>query len=403
MTTFQYKGLSPDGQKVSGVVKAYNEYEAVAQLRSTCSVITSISEVKEQKSFLTQEIGTHKIKEKDLAMMCSQFSIILTSGLPIVRCVEMVAEQSADKYLREKLLKVAEDVSGGYSLAQSFQTHCPGMPVTFIETVRAGEESGTLEACFGKLYTYFDKSAKVKGKVASALTYPIMVIIVAIIVFIIVMVKAVPAFTSTFAELGVELPTITKVMMAISDFMTRKWWVLALIAMALAVGSFLVKRNPQGRAFLDKNKLTRSPFKKIHTMNAAAQFSTTMSTMVTAGLPIVKALEVTANVVTNGMVAEAIRSAKQDVEMGKGLAESMAKSPYFPKLLTEMTGVGEQSGNMEQTLTVVGDYFNNEVSLATERLLSIMEPCITIGLAVMTVFLLLGVYLPMFTMYGSIA
>ena len=153
---------------------------------------------------------------------------------------------------------------------------------------------------------------------------------------------------------------------------------------------------------MDKNKLTWSPFHKLHMMNAAAQFSSTMATMVTAGLPLVKALEVTSNVVTNGMVSQAIRKARQEVEMGKGLSESMAKSPYFPKLLTEMTGVGEQSGNMEQTLTVVGDYFNNEVSLATERLLSVLEPCITIGLAVVTVLLLLGVYLPMFTMYGSI-
>lgn len=402
MTTFKYRGLTPEGQKVSGVVKAYNEYEAVTQLRATCAVITAIAPVKEKKSILTREIGTHKIKEKDLAMMCSQFSIILTSGLPIVRCVEMVAEQSADKYLREKLRLVAEDVSGGYSLAQSFETHCPSLPATFIETVRAGEESGTLEVCFGKLYTYFDKSAKVKGKVASALTYPIMVIFVAIVVFIIVMVKAVPAFTSTFAELGVELPGITRGMMAVSDFMVNRWWVLALLALALVTARILIKRDPRGRAWMDKNKLTWSPFHKLHMMNAAAQFSTTMATMVTAGLPIVKALEVTSNVVTNGMVSQAIRKARQEVEMGKGLSESMDKSPYFSKLLTEMTGVGEQSGNMEQTLTVVGDYFNNEVSLATERLLSILEPCITIGLAVVTVLLLLGVYLPMFTMYGSI-
>ena len=402
MTTFKYRGLTLDGQKVSGVVKAYNEYEAVTQLRSTCAVITAIAPVKEQKSILTREIGTHKIKEKDLAMMCSQFSIILTSGLPIIRCVEMVAEQSGDKYLREKLRLVAEDVSGGYSLAQSFETQCPGLPPTFIETVRAGEESGTLETCFGKLYTYFDKSAKVKAKVASALTYPIMVIIVAIIVFIIVMVKAVPAFTETFAELGVELPAITKAMMALSDFMIRRWWVLALVALALVTTRILLKRDPRGRAWMDQNKLTWSPFHKLHMMNAAAQFSSTMATMVTAGLPIVKALEVTSNVVTNGMVSQAIRKARQEVEMGRGLSESMAKSPYFPKLLTEMTGVGEQSGNMEQTLTVVGDYFNNEVSLATERLLSVLEPCITIGLAVVTVLLLLGVYLPMFTMYGSI-
>ena len=394
MTTFKYKGLSPDGQKVSGVVKAYNEYEAVTQLRSTCSVITSIQEVKEAKG-LNRNLGKVKIKDKDLAMICSQFSIILTSGLPIVRCVEMVAEQAADKQLRDILYQVAEDVSGGYSLATSFENHCPTLPVTFIETIRAGEESGTLELCFSRLYTYFDKSAKTKAKVASALTYPIMVIVVAIIVFIIVMVKAVPAFTTAFRDLGTDLPSITKGMIAVSDFMIEKWWAMALIAMAIAAACVLVKRDPRGRAMLDRRKLTKSPLKKIHSMNAAS--------MISAGLPIVKALEVTAGVVTNGQVAEAIRTARQRVEQGKGLSEAMQESPYFPKLLTEMTGVGEQSGNMEQTLTVIGDYFDNEVSVTTQRLLSLMEPVITIALAVITVILLLAVYLPMFTMYGSIA
>lgn len=401
MTTFKYKGLSPDGQKVSGVVKAYNEYEAVTQLRSTCSVITSIQEVKEAKG-LNRDLGKVKIKDKDLAMICSQFSIILTSGLPIVRCVEMVAEQAADKQLRDILYQVAEDVSGGYSLATSFENHCPTLPVTFIETIRAGEESGTLELCFSRLYTYFDKSAKTKAKVASALTYPVMVIVVAIIVFIIVMVKAVPAFTTAFRDLGTDLPSITKGMIAVSDFMIEKWWAMTLIAMAIAAACILVKRDPRGRAMLDRRKLTKSPLKKIHSMNAASQFASTMATMISAGLPIVKALEVTAGVVTNGQVAEAIRTARQRVEQGKGLSEAMQESPYFPKLLTEMTGVGEQSGNMEQTLTVVSDYFTNEVSLATDRLLAVMEPAITIALAVVTVILLLGVYLPMFSLYGSI-
>ena len=205
MTTFKYKGLSPDGQKVSGVVKAYNEYEAVTQLRSTCSVITSIQEVKEAKG-LNRDLGKVKIKDKDLAMICSQFSIILTSGLPIVRCVEMVAAQSRTREVRRLLQQVAEDVSGGYSLAQSFSNAGTLLPVTFIETIRAGEQSGTLELCFQRLHTYYDKSSKTRAKLVSTLTYPALVLIVAAIVFLIIMVVAVPMFTSAFAQLGSDLP-----------------------------------------------------------------------------------------------------------------------------------------------------------------------------------------------------
>ena len=388
MTTYKYKGLSPDGAKLSGVIKAYNEFEAVAQLRETCSVITKIEEVKETQSW-NKQIGTKKIKDKELAIICSQFAIILTSGLPIVRCVEMVAAQARTKELQKMLKKVAEDVSGGYSLAQSFENNATGFPTTFIETVRAGEQSGTLEACFEKLHKYYDKTAKMKAKIISTLTYPAIVICVAVIVFIIIMVVAVPAFTSVFLELDTELPGITKALIATSDFLTNYWWSLILIVLAFFIGRLLLKKNEKGRAFLAENKLKRSPLKKMHSL-------------LTAGLPITKALEVTANVADNYMFAVSIRKVRQGVEQGRSLVDCMNEIPYFPKLLTEMVGVGERSGNMEETLTVIGDYFDNEVSVFTQRLLSMLEPAITIVLAVVTVILLLAVYLPMFTMYGSI-
>ena len=400
MTTFKYKGLSPDGQKVSGVVKAYNEYEAVTQLRSTCSVITSIQEVKEAKG-LNRNLGKVKIKDKDLAMICSQFSIIITSGLPIVRCVEMVAEQAADKQLRDILHQVAEDVSGGYSLATSFENHCPTLPVTFIETIRAGEESGTLELCFSRLYTYFDKSAKTKAKVASALTYPIMVIVVAIIVFIIVMVKAVPAFTTAFRDLGTDLPSITKGMIAVSDFMIEKWWAMALIAMAIAAACVLVKRDPRGQAMLDRRKLTKSPLQKIHSMNAASQFASTMATMLASGLPVQTVLGIVSQISDNYVFSLGVRKVKEGVERGRSIADSMEGVECFPKMLTEMVAVGERSGSLEETLDVIGDYFDHEAATMTERLLAVLEPVIIIVLAAVTVILLLAVYLPMFSMYGG--
>ena len=401
MTTFKYRGLSPDGQKISGVVKAYNEYEAVTQLRETCAVITNIQEVK-QKTGLNRNLGGTKIKDKDLSIMCSQFSIILTSGLSIMRCVEMVAEQARTPELRASLLKVAEDVSGGYSLAQGFENNMPDLPVTFIETVRAGEASGTLEQCFARLETYYDKQAKLRGKVISTLTYPIIVIMVAIVVFIIVMVKAVPVFVSTFEYMGSELPAITRGMIAVSNFMVHQWLLLVVLFLAAGVVYFLVRRSPKGRVALDTFSLKRSPLKKLHSMNAMSQFAATMTIMLSAGLPIIWSLEVTANVITNRLISNSIRRVCLGVEQGRGLADTMREEGIFPQLLVEMTNVGEQSGNLEQTLSVVSDYYNNEVTVITDRLLTMLEPVITVGLAVMTVILLLGVYLPMFSMYGSV-
>ncbi len=399
MKTFRYKGLSPDGVNTSGVIKAYDEFEAVSQLRENHTIITKIEEVKETQT-LNRSLGG--IKDKELALICSQFSIILSSGLPIVRCVEMVASQAKNKQMRRDLEKVAEDIAGGFSMAQSFEKNMPKLPATFIETVRAGEQSGTLELCFKRLYRFFDKSAKTKAKVISALTYPAIVISVAIVVLIIIMVVAVPMFTGVFREMGTELPGITKALIAVSDFMTKDSWILFMLAAAGVVGYLLLKRSEKGRRMLAENALKHSPFRALNSMRNCAQFADTMSTMLTAGLSIIKALEITAAVIPNFVFGEGVRKVLQSVQQGHTMTESMAKVEYFPTMLTEMTGVGEQSGSLEATLDVVGDYYNNEVQLASERLLAVLEPAITVVLAVFTVVLLLAVYLPLFSMYGSV-
>ncbi len=399
MKTFRYKGLSPDGVNTTGVIRAYDEYEAVSQLRENHTIITKIEEIKETKTF-NRTLGG--IKEKELALICSQFSIILNTGLPVVRCVEMVASQAKSKQMRADLEKVAEDISAGYSMAQSFEKNMPKLPATFIETVRAGEQSGTLETCFARLYKFFDKSAKTKAKIVSALTYPAIVICVAIIVFIIIMVVAVPMFTQVFMDLNTELPAITKALIAVSDFLVNDSWILIMVGALIAVGYLLLKRSPEGKQRLAEMGLKASPLRRINSMRNCAQFADTMTTMLTAGLSIPRALEITAAVMPSYIFGEGVRKVLQSVQQGRGVSESMAQVEYFPKMLTEMTGVGEHAGSLEETLNVVGDYYNNEVQLASDRLLAVLEPAITVCLAVFTVILLLAIYLPLFTMYGAI-
>ena len=319
-----------------------------------------------------------------------------------MRCVEMVAAQSRSKHLRRMLEKVAEEIGAGYSMAQSFENNMPGLPKTFIETVRAGEQSGTLEECFRRLHKYYDRSAKTKAKVVSTLTYPAMVIVVAIIVFIIIIAVAVPAFTDAFSEIGSDLPGITKALMAVSTFFTRWWWVLLGILALLVIGYLVLRRTDRGRAALAAWSLTKAPLRRIHSMSAAGQFAHSLATMLSAGLPVPQALEVTGHVISNYTFSLAVQQVKQNVERGRPIAESMGEIEYFPGMLTEMVGVGERSGSLEETLDVIGDYYDNEVAVTTTRLLSVLEPAITICLAVLVVVLLLAVYLPMFTLYGGI-
>ena len=401
MTTYKYKGVSPDGARVSGVIKAYDEFEAVSQLRETCSVVTKIEAVPEQKEGGVS-FGSHRIKDKELAILCSQFAIILTSGLPIDRCVEMVAAQARSREIQRVLEHVAEDVSGGYSLAQSFTNAGTAFPVTFVETIRAGEQSGTLELCFDRLHKYYDKSAKTHAKLVSTLTYPVLVLIVAAIVFMVIMLFAVPMFTSAFAELGSDLPPITRGLIAVSNFFLHYWWIFVLFILAFCIVRLLLRRSDRGRMFLAAGKLKRSPLKRLHQISASAQFASTMATMLSAGLPVQTVLGIVSQISDNYVFSLGVRKVKEGVERGRSIADSMEGVECFPKMLTEMVAVGERSGSLEETLDVIGDYFDHEAATMTERLLAVLEPVIIIVLAAVTVILLLAVYLPMFSMYGSI-
>lgn len=403
MTTFRYKGRTADGTKVTGVIRAYDEFEAAGKLRGTVAVITRLEEVPEkQENLLNRPIG-QRIKEKELALLCSQFSIILTSGLSVERCVEMVAGQTKNKQTRRMLEKVAEEVGAGYSLAQSFENNAPYLPKTFVETIRAGEQSGTLEDCFRRLHSYYDRSAKTKAKVVSTLTYPAMVVVVAIVVFVIIIAVAVPAFTDAFTDIGAgQLPGITLGLMAVSSFFTRWWWLVLAVLALLLIAYLAARRTDRGRAALASWRLTKAPLRRLHTMSAAGQFAHSMATMLAAGLPVPRALEVTGHVMSNYTFSLAVQEVKQNVERGRTIADSMAAIPCFPQMLTEMVGVGERSGSLEETLDVIGGYFDNEVEITTTRLLSVLEPLITIALAVLVVILLLAVYLPMFSLYGGI-
>ena len=346
MTTYRYKGQTVDGAKVSGVIRAYDEFEAVAKLRDTCAFVTKLEEVKEKKSAFSA--GTHvRIREKELALICSQFSIILGTGLPVMRCVEMVASQSRNKRTRRMLEKVAEDIGAGYSMAQSFENNMPGLPKTFIETVRAGEQSGALEECFKRLHKYYDKTAKTKAKVISTLTYPAMVIAVAVIVVIIIMVKAIPAFGDVFAEMGTEMPAVTKGLIAVSNFFVGWWWLILLVLALLGILYTLAKRTEKGRVAISSFSLKHAPLRRLHSMSAAGQFANTMATTLAAGLPVPKALDVVSQVIGNYVFSVGVREVKQSVERGRTISESMEEIEYFPKMLTEMVGVGERSGSLE--------------------------------------------------------
>ena len=401
MVTYKYKALSKDGIAVEGVIKAHDKNDAVFKLKNEYGIIVDIKEVASLDLFTKKE-GKGKVKDKDIALMCQQFSILLTAGLPIARTVELVGVRSENKVLKQILTSVAEDVTAGYNLAGSFQLRAKNLPINFIETIRAGEESGSLEMAFGRLAGFFEKKANISGKVKSALTYPIMVIIVAVIVIAVIMGYAVPVFTTVFTGMGVELPLPTRILIAMSDFFKIATIPIICIIVALIIAYRLLHKKESWAIRFDKIKLKLPVLGKVSIMNTASQFANTFSTMLAAGIPAVRALGITARSLPNAYVTDEILKTVGMIEQGYTIGSALRQVKELPELLVEMTAVGEDSGSMEHTLEVIGNYYDTEVEYVTSRAVKLIEPVIIIVLAVFIAFILLSVYLPMFSMYNSI-
>ena len=401
MKTFKYTARSAQGHSSEGIVEALTQDEAIRQLRSEGLVISKIEEITGQRD-IDLRLGGKRTKDAAISIMCKQLATIIDAGIPIVRALDLVSSQSDDKTLKEILKDVADDVGAGYGLADSFEKHGSGLPGTFIESVRAGEQSGNLGLVFGRMAEFFDKLSKTKSRVKSAMIYPAFVLGIAVVVVIVIMIFAVPTFTSTFESMDIEMPLPTVIMINTSNFMVNYWWLIILVIVAIFIGIKLLKRSNESFALMWSKIGTKLPvIGRITRMSACSQYASSMALMLEAGIPIVNGVNIAAQTMSNHYLSSKLLSVQSDLEAGQPLSELIRKTGAFPDLVAELTGVGEQTGNMEGTLKVLSDYYDNEVANATTRALSVMEPLMIVFLALIVGGILLAVYLPMFSLYDA--
>lgn len=402
MPTYKYEALYANGEKVEGVLEAVSKTEAVAQIRQSCEVVLALKEV--PKLAKADPLARfQKIGPKSLALSCQQFSIILKAGLPLVQTVELVSGQAGDKALQRLWQQVAEDVANGWSLSYSLEQRGGRLlPVTFYETVRAGEESGDLLAAFSRLSVYFERLNKTRESVVSALTYPSFVMMVAVVVISIIMGYAVPTFTGMFSSMNIELPLVTKALIGLSHFCQHYFLFFGLALVILIASMIGYSLTEQGAQRLARWQLKIPIFGEIVRMSGVSQFAHTMNTLLQAGMPILQAIEVSGRTVSNSCLSEEILGTLSGVESGRSLGECLGYTKELPPMLVQLTAVGEATGSMEDTLKVLAEYYDSEVDLRTKRALALLEPTIIVVLAIFVVFILMAVYLPMFSMYSSI-
>ncbi len=403
MSTFRYEAISKDGAPVRGVVKARDKDEAVGQLKQDLAIVTELKETYDYAELKDRfDFTLTRTDLRALSMVCRQFAIMLQSGIGIELALRLAAGQTSNRTFKRILTEVGDDVSSGYKVADSFAIHGAKLPATFTETIRSGEESGSLGQAFQKLSEFYMSRHKLYSKIKGAMTYPCFIIVLSVIVVTVVMTYAVPTMAQTFIDQGNELPRITRLLIAISAFLQQYIWLILLIILALVIVLSVYARTPGGSLRLSRMKLVAPILGKIESLSIASRFSSTMGIMLTSGLPLLRALAVTGRTIDNRYISDSIDRTVSGVESGYSLGECLRREGTLDELLVEMCAMGESSGSMEETFTAISKYYDYEAETAANKALAVIEPAILVFLGLFVGFIVIALYMPMFTMYSGV-
>lgn len=397
MPGFNYTAIDRNGKRVRSSLDASSIETAKSSLRGAGYTILDIKE----QTTLNRDIEIPFLgnpKAKDMAVFCRQFVSILRAGVSVASVLAMLGQQTGNKKLRAAIREMQADVEKGESLASSMRRHPKIFPAILVNMVSAGEASGNLEESFRQMELYFERSKRTKSKVTSAMIYPCVLIVVMIIVLIVMMTKIIPNFLKTFEDMDAELPKITQGVMAVCEWFKSWWWVPLLVLAALIVGGVLFHRTDKGKHFFGWLARKTPVVGNLTVKTACATFCRTMEVLIGSGLTLTDSMDLAASNMGNIYYLEAIRDARALVAEGTPLRESLVRTGIFPPMVSNLVGVGEETGDLQSMMGKVADYYDEEVDEATKKLLNLMEPTIIIFMAVFVVIIVLAIYLPMINM-----
>lgn len=397
MPGFNYTAINRNGKRVRSSLDASSIETAKSSLRGAGYTILDIKE----QTTLNRDIEIPFLgnpKAKDMAVFCRQFVSILRAGVSVASVLAMLGQQTSNKKLRAAIREMQADVEKGESLATSMRRHPKIFPAILVNMVSAGEASGNLEESFRQMELYFERSKRTKSKVTSAMIYPCVLIVVMIVVLIVMMTKIIPNFLKTFEDMDAELPKITLGVMAVCEWFKSWWWVPLLVLAALIVGGVLFHRTDKGKHFFGWLARKTPVVGNLTVKTACATFCRTMEVLIGSGLTLTDSMDLAASNMGNIYYLEAIRDARALVAEGTPLRESLVRTGIFPPMVSNLVGVGEETGDLQSMMGKVADYYDEEVEEATKKLLNLMEPAIIIFMAVFVVIIVLAIYLPMINM-----
>jgi type IV pilus assembly protein PilC len=401
MPVFTYKGTNRSGGSVAGEMAAASKNELQSMLRRQQITATKMSE--KGKEFNLPTFGGG-IKAKELAIFTRQFSVMIDAGLPLVQCLEILATQQENKIFQKVLTGTRAAVEGGSTLSAAMKQFPKVFDPLYSNMVEAGETGGILDTILQRLSTYIEKNVKLQAAVKSALIYPVGVLTIAAGVIVLLLWKVVPIFATLFAGLGVDLPLPTKIVIGASNFIGSIFGLLILVAVIAGVfGLKIWYGTTQGRFAIDTIILKLPVVGILMRKIAVARFTRTLGTLISSGVPILEALDITAKTAGNAVVERALFGVRKSLEEGKSLTEPLKESTVFPGMVTQMIAVGEQTGAMDAMLQKIADFYEDEVDSAVKDLLTALEPIMIVFLGVVVGGVVISMYLPLFTLIGKLA
>ena len=401
MSTFVFKAMDPTGMTAGGEVEAESKQAVADQLKQRGLIVLDIADKKGSKEIKLAFF--HKVKAGELTIMTRQLAVMVNSGMTILRALYVLEAQTENDLLKETIIKVRKDVEAGLPLSDALERHPKVFNPLFVSMARAGETGGVLDSALLRVADQLEKEDALRRQVKSAMAYPGVVISFSLIVLIALVTFLVPVFIGVFEQFGGELPFITKITVALSKAMTGYWYVMIAATVGLAVTFKKWRTSKRGRPQWDAFRL-RIPMKigDIVQKVALARWSRTLSALVSAGVPLLQALEITGKTAGNAVVERAMGDVITSVKQGGSISAPLKDSPVFPGMVTTMVGVGEETGALDTMLTKIADFYEDQVEASVKALTSILEPVMIVLVGGIVGFIVISMYLPLFKVYDSI-
>jgi type IV pilus assembly protein PilC len=400
-TTFVWKGRTPAGETLSGELVAEDKQELIAQLRKRRILITSV----QPKSVANREIRVRRprVTTREQGVFTRQFATMINAGLPLVQCLNILGQQSTNLFFKKVILEVMGSVEQGSTLAEAMAKHPSVFSKLYVNMVDAGEAGGVLDTIFQRLAVYLEKAEALRRKVKGALTYPAIVLFVAAGATTFMLLFIIPTFAKMFTDFGGELPLPTKVVLGLSGLLQHWWWLMAGSIVGLVVAIRTYYRTPNGRIVCDRLMLRVPVLGSVIRRASVARFTRTLGTLISSGVPILDGLEITARTAGNAVVEKAILETRGSISEGNTIAEPLRACDVFPPMVVQMIAVGEQTGALDEMLSKIADFYDDEVDAAVEQLTSVIEPAMIIIMGVVVGGMLVAMYLPMFKLVTLIS